>query len=698
MSDLDAAKELFFKGLACLEQRDVAAAERFFRDTLKLAPRSIPTLNNLAIALHAQNKFADAALTAQQAIDIDPANLTAYAMLSTCRKAQDRYDDALAPLDKILEIDAANAEAHYGRAVILSRLNRDREALASFDRALAIQPGFAEAWSDRGRSLRRLKRHDEALSAYDKALAIKPGLAEGWLGRGNVLTELRRFDEALAACDKALALKPDLAEAWRSRANALTELKRFDEAFAAFDKALALKPDLVGIEGTRLHAKMLICDWRDFDAECERLVVGIRTRKANTDPFSFVGVVSSAAQQLECARTWIATNYRPSARPAWTGEVYRHERIRLGYVSANLHQHAISYLMEGVFANHDRTRFEVAAISIGDYGPRDMRPRMRDAFEHLLDGRSLSDAAIAQWIREKEIDILVDLNGFTGHARTGIFASRPAPIQVNYLGFPGTMGASYMDYLIADPTLIPDAQQADYAEKIAYLPHSYMPHDGEQRFIAERPLQRSEFGLPQDAIVFCCFNNTYKLHPHSFAVWMRILRRVGNGVLWLSAANAPATANLKKAAAAAGIDPARLIFAERVATSADHLARHRLADLFLDTLPYNAHTTASDALWAGLPVLTQIGATFAGRVAASLSNSVGLPEMIVTTAEAYEELAVELATRPDKLAAVKRKLADARLAAPLFDTGLFTRHIESLFRAMYERCQAGLPADHIRVA
>src|SRR5579885_691912 len=431
MSDLDAAKELFFKGLACLEQRDVAAAERFFRDTLKLAPRSIPTLNNLAIALHAQNKFADAALTAQQAIDIDPANLTAYAMLSTCRKAQDRYDDALAPLDKILEIDAANAEAHYGRAVILSRLNRDREALASFDRALAIQPGFAEAWSDRGRSLRRLKRHDEALSAYDKALA----------------------------------LKPDLAEAWRSRANALTELKRFDEAFAAFDKALALKPDLVGIEGTRLHAKMLICDWRDFDAECERLVVGIRTRKANTDPFSFVGVVSSAAQQLECARTWIATNYPPSARPAWTGEVYRHERIRLGYVSANLHQHAISYLMEGVFANHDRTRFEVAAISIGDYGPRDMRPRMRDAFEHLLDGRSLSDAAIAQWIREKEIDILVDLNGFTGHARTGIFASRPAPIQVNYLGFPGTMGASYMDYLIADPTLIPDAQQADYAEK-----------------------------------------------------------------------------------------------------------------------------------------------------------------------------------------------------------------------------------------
>jgi len=293
---------------------------------------------------------------------------------------------------------------------------------------------------------------------------------------------------------------------------------------------------------------------------------------------------------------------------------------------------------------------------------------------------------------------LIDLNGLTQHARTELFACRPAPIQVNYLGYPGTMGASYMDYIIADPILIPASHRSSYLEKVVYLPHSYLPHDDNSRRVSDRSFERGEFGLPQNGFVFCCFNNAYKLNPHLFRSWMKLLRAVEGSVLWLSENNATATTNLRREAAAAGVNPDRLVFAGRVPSPADHLARHRLADLFLDTLPYNAHTTASNALLAGLPVLTQIGETFAGRVAASLLTAIGLPELIVQTEEQFESMAIELATRPEQMAAIKRRLAENRMTKPLFDTNLYTRHIESAFATMHQRYQDSVARDHIHVA
>ena len=373
-----------------------------------------------------------------------------------------------------------------------------------------------------------------------------------------------------------------------------------------------------------------------------------------------------------------------------------HNRIRLAYLSADFHEHATSYLMAGIFDCHDKSRFEVTAVSLGTDDNSEMRQRLKASFECFIDAETFSDDQIANLVRSSEVDILVDLMGFTGNSRTGIFAQRAAPIQVNYLGYPGTMGAEYIDYIIADEVVIPKNQRKYYSEKIVSLPNSYQAND-RKRYISDKKFTRAELELPETSFVFCCFNNAYKITPHVFDSWMRIMNQVDGSVLWLILDNVTASHNLKQEAAARGVNPERLVFANRMPLP-DHLARHRLADLFLDTLPYNAHTTASDALWAGLPVLTLLGETFAGRVAASLLNAIGLPELITTALEGYEQMAVGLATHPEKMTSIKHKLVNNRLTTPLFDTKLFTKHIEAAYSAMYERHQAGLSPDNIVVS
>jgi protein O-GlcNAc transferase len=605
-----------------------------------------------------------------------------------------RPRDALAAYDKAVALRSNSAGAWLGRGNILTELQRYDEAFAAYDKALAIKVDLAEVWLGRGNILTALQRYDEAFAAYDKALALEPDLAEIWLGRGNILTELQRYDEAFAAYDKALAIKVDLAEVWLGRGNVFSQLQRHDDAFVAYDKAFALKPELEGAEGARLHSKMHLCDWTDYDEDCSHLISSIRNGITASAPFHFLGVSKIAEDQNECTSLWTSRKFPPFGVAIFDSKSHKHDRIRIAYVSADFHQHATSCLMAGMFECHDRSQFEITAISIGPDDASEMRRRLKKSFDNFVNVKASADQ-IASRIKQNEIDIAVDLKGFTQSACPRIFAQRCAPIQVNYLGYPGTLSASYIDYLIADRILIPETSQDCYAEKIAYLPNSYQVNDS-RRVISDRIFPRAEVGLPEHGFVFCCFNHNYKVTPDRFECWMRILKRVEDSVLWLLEGNATAASNLRKEAIASGIDPQRLVFAKRMPI-ADHLARQRLADLFLDTLPCNAHTTASDALWAGLPILTQVGETFAGRVAASLLNAIGLPELITSTSEAYEDLAIELAFSPEILAHIKQKIADNRLTTPLFDTRLFTRHIEAAYTAMYERYQAGLPPDHIYV-
>jgi predicted O-linked N-acetylglucosamine transferase (SPINDLY family) len=605
----------------------------------------------------------------------------------------ERHGEALECYDKALAHESKLASAWLGRGNALLAQKRLGDALAAYDGALALDPDVTGAWLGRGNVFRELTRADDAITAYDEALRRDPDLAEAYLGRGNALSELKRDDDALAAYQMAIAVRPDFAQAWLGRGNVLRETRRFVEALAAYDRALRLKPQLPGLEGARLKAKMQVCDWRDFDAERAQLVASLGQGRI-VQPFDLLSISASAGAQYACARSFSERNWPRSGREDIHRPRPAHDRIRLAYMSADFRQHPMSYLMAEIFERHDRSRFEVTAISIGPDDGSPMRRRLEIAFADFIDARTFTDERIAGLIEESGIDILVDLMGYTKGARTAVVARRPAPVQVNYLGFPGTMGTPHIDYVIADRVVIPDAQRAQFSEKIAYLPFSYYPNGREPH--GDKTVARADVGLPDGAFVFCCFNNSFKILPDVFDGWMRILSGVAGSVLWLLEDNEMASANLRKEAAARGVAAERLIFAKR-ATHAEHLARHRCADLFIDTLPYNAHTTALDALWEGVPVLTRAGETFAGRVAASLLTALDLPELIVETLADYERLAVELARQPARLAALKQKLDGNRSTTPMFDTALFTRHIEKAYTMMVERHRAGLAPHDLAV-
>jgi len=694
-SEIENAKKLFFEALEFLDSGDFQKAELRLRDALRLTPDSVSVLTNLAVVLLRRNEFCEAREYAEKAVSASNNNIEALLILSTCYNHDENFSEVLSTCNKIIAIEPNNVAALNNRGLALEHFSRFAEAIDSYERATTLDPNYSEPYINRGNALRKLNRYDEAFAAYDKALALKPDLESAWLGRGNVFYNLKRYDEAIAAYDKALSLKPDLEDAWCGRGDIFNNLKRYDEAFVAYDKAFSLKPELTGVEGFRLLARMHLCDWSNYDAESSHLISSVRNGNVNTLPFPFLGIPSSSDDQLRCAKLWIAKNCPPFDKPIWRGERYNHDRIRVAYLSADFHQHATSFLMAGMFECHDKSRFEMTAISIGPDDNSEMRQRLKPSFDHFIDATILSDEEIASRIRETEIEILIDLKGFTQDARTNVFARRPAPIQANYIGYPGTMGAEYIDYIIADQTVIPENSKQYYLEKIVYLPTSYQVNDS-KRSISDKAFTRTQLGLPPTGFVFCSFNNNYKITPRIFDCWMRILKQVESSVLWLHEDNPTAASNLRKEATTRGVNPERLIFAKRLPL-AEHLARHRLADLFLDTLPCNAHTTAGDALWAGLPILTCLGETFAGRVAASLLNAIGLPELIAATPEAYEQMAIDLATHPEKLAVIKRKLAENRLTTPLFDTKLFTKHIEAAYTAMYERHQAGLAPDHISI-
>jgi protein O-GlcNAc transferase len=596
------------------------------------------------------------------------------------------YEDAIAAYNQALVLKSDLAEAWLGQGNVYFELKQYKDANTAYDKALILKSDLAEAWLGRGNVLTDLKQHDAALAAYGRALDFKVDLPGAWLGRGNVFTELKRYDEALADYNRAIALRPELAEPWFGQGNVFAELKRYGDAFAAYDRAVALNPDLPYATSLRLHAKLQLCNWTNLEAETAQLLSAIRTLALLGYPFALLGLPSSAADQLECAKRYIQT--RPKFAPMWQGEVYQHDRIRVAYLSADFHNHPVAHLTAGLFEQHDRSRFEVIGISFGPDDGSAMRRRLKGAFDHFVEIADKGDQETADIVRQFETDIAVDLMGFTQNNRLNVLARRPAPIQVNYLGYPGTMGSDYIDYLIADETIVPRDQRQFYAERVIWVPESCLVTDN-RRVISARTPTRRECSLPETAFVFSCFNNTYKITPEVFNVWMRLLKVTGNSVLWLGATNAVAEESLRREAERRGVSRERLIFAPRVPNIADHLARLRQADLFLDTLPYNAHATAIDALCAGLPLLTCIGSTFAGRVAASLLKAVGLDELITKSLGEYEALALKCAGSSSYLSSIKEKLAHNCNTLPLFDTERVTRNIESAFVTMWELLQKG---------
>jgi predicted O-linked N-acetylglucosamine transferase (SPINDLY family) len=687
--------DIFRQGVSALQAGHADTAERLFGQVLRKQPRHVGALNLLSVLLIKLERFDEAEKYVRLALKENSGSDATFYNYGLILKALKRPTEALQRFNEALAINPSIAETWNNRGTVFNDMKLYRDAIADFDKAISLNPRYAEAFVNKGKSLTLLRHLDEASAAFDTALALNPGLAEAWMGRGNVLLDLRRLDDALDSYDRALALKPEASEAWVGRAVVLSQFKRHKEAAEAYARILSIDPLHPFSKGALLHQKMSACDWSGIDELIAEIEGDLVAGKPAGEPFGWQGVATSPRSLQLCAELLNAKRYPAKAEHSRPLPAVEHAKIRIGYVSGELREQATSQLIVGVLERHDRSRFEIYAFDNGWNDHSEIRRRIEAAVSEIVDIRKLDDVSAAAAIAERQIDILVDLNGYFGEERTGIFAQRPAPVQVNYLGFPGTLGASYIDYIVADRCVIPPAEEAFYVEKIVALPDCYQANDDKKVMAALTP-GRAECGLPPRAFVFCCFNNSYKITPDVFDCWMHILKHVDGSVLWLLEDNADAVANLRREASTRDVDPGRLMFAKRIALP-DYLARQRLADLFLDTRPYNAHTTASDALWAGLPVLTRIGGTFPGRVAASLLLAIDLPELITATRNEYEDLAIELATDPAKLARIREKLAGNRLTKSLFNTPLFTRRIEAAYTAMYERYRSGLPPDHIYV-
>jgi predicted O-linked N-acetylglucosamine transferase (SPINDLY family) len=642
-----------------------------------------------AFALHRAGRLDEAKQLYEALLRANPRHADALHLLGVMATQTRFPGQAVGLIERAIAIDGKVADYHLHLGFALIELEQFADALSSFDRAISlglrspvVQMARAQAYFNLAIEQTALGQLDQAIASYEQAIEIKPDHAPAFANRGVLLAQVGRLDDAIDSHSQSLRINPGQAQVHANRGNAHFLRKQLPEAAQDFELALKLDPHHDFVAGTLFHANMQMCKWDEADARLAALESAIERGEKVAPPFAILAASASPAIHRKASETWINALHpaKDALGPCEKRERGRDDRIRIAYFSADFHQHATAYLVAELFELHDRHKFEVIAISFGPPSDGPMRARISQAVDQFIDASTMPDRAVAALARELGVDIAVDLKGITQDSRPGIFAHRAAPVQVNYLGYPASMGASYIDYVIADATVIPPGHHQYYAEKVVNLPGSYQVND-RQRAIAEREFTREELGLPPTGFVFCCFNNNYKITPATFASWMRILAAVEGSVLWLLEDHPIAASNLRAHAARHGIAAERLVFAPRMPLD-QHLARHRLAGLFLDTLPYNAHTTASDALWAGLPVLTCIGTTFAGRVAASLLHAIGLPELIMASSADYESCAIALAQDAGQLGAVVQKLQRQRLTAPLFNTQLFTRHIEAAYEAM----------------
>jgi protein O-GlcNAc transferase len=717
LQSIDVAEEsklLRRQGNALLRVNQPSAALACFDRALGLCPGDALTHNDRGNALQDMQQLDSALTSYNRALSLQPQFPAALTNRSNALRAMRRLDDALRDLDPALGIRPAFPEALNNRGNVLRDMRRLREALASFDAALALKPELVMAHCNRGNTLLDLDRPREALASFDAALERAPDDGEALFGRAVTLLKMRQaLEQAVDCFDRAASFGIDRVETLVGKAAALSQLQRHTQAAACLSEVLsdgAASSERAYVRGSLVYSRLQTLDWSDYSSLVGSLERRVSAGLKVTYPLSLLPVTDSPELTLACARILVG-DLHPAGESLGPQPIRRNRpaagrRIRVAYVSADFRDHPVSHLLVGVLERHDKQQFETLGVSLraGDGG--ELSQRITAAFDRMIDATVLSDRETAELLRELEVDIAVDLMGFTDGARPGIFAHRAAPVQVNYLGYAGTLGAEYMDYVLADEVVIPPGQERWYAERVIRLPHCYLPND-DKRAIGPAP-SREQAGLPAQGMVFCAFTNAYKINPPVFDIWMRLLREVPQSVLWLRGMGAEARTNVLREAAQRGVEAPRLVFAPHVASMADHLARHQLADLYLDTLPYNAHSTTCDALWAGVPVITCVGRTFASRVAASALTAVGLPELITQSLQEYEERALQLAREPERLTELRQRLARQRLGAqpvggqplaarreqsPLFDTQTYCQHLESAFRGMLVR-STHIPATH----
>ena len=627
----------------------------------------------------------------------EPKNFDILHLLGIISFKLEDYKNSADLIAKAVTINPKDAEAYNNQALVLKKINKLEDAIESLNQAIKIKPDFIQAYNRRGHLLVELNQLDDALENFNKAIEINPNFAEAYNNRGNILNKLNRHTESIESYDKAISINPNFAEAYNNRGGVQKDLKLYEAAHESYEKAIKIKPNLDFLLGSLIYTKLHLCNWKSFDENLKKIEENIIKGNKSLTPFSSLLLLNSPSLQKKAAEIYFKAKYISKDALKSFDERPENNKIRVGYYSADFRKHVMSDLLIHLFKCHDKSKFELIGFSFTPGKPDLIHNEIKENFDQFVDVSLKNDKEIAQISKDMNIDIAVDLMGFTTHNRMGIFKESCAPIKINFLGYPGTLGSNHHDYIIADKTLIPKKNQKDYSEKIVYLPDSYKL-DHSARKVSNKIFTKQEMGLPKKSFVFCCFNNNFKITPNVFNTWMNTLKSVNNSVLWLMIKkNNPTVKNhLKKEALKKGIESDRLIFANRMPLS-DHLARLKLADLFIDTMPYNAHTTASDALWVGLPVLTLCGETFASRVAASMLNAVGLSELITLTDKKFEDLAIELGNNPKKLQQIKNKLNNNKISKPLFNSKLFTKNIEKAYSIIYEEHLKKLPIKNIEI-
>ena len=684
---------LFFLAVILINFKNYKKAKDLLEQVVLIKPNFADAYNNIGICLEKLNDLDGAIKNYNLAINNRPNFAEAHNNIGVVFQKLRNFDQAILQYKKAITYKNLYLDAYVNLANLFKETKQFEEAIKNYDLAINLNPKLAEVYNNKGNALKEIRKFEEAIKNYDLAINLNPKLAEVYNNKGNALKEIRKFEEAIKNYDLAINLNPNFAEAYFNTATALQDIKNFEKAVLYFEKALLLDKEIPFCKGYLLHAKMLCCNWSGLNELYKEIYNDVEKNRYSATPFGYQAICDDESNLQKCAQLYSSKRFPEIKNNLFSKKVSKNKKIKIGYLCGEFREQATSILMTEVWEKHNKEDFEIIAFDSGWDDKSLRRNRIINAFDKFIDISKVSDLDAAKIIYKEQIDILINLNGFFGTGRPVVFSYRPAGIQINYLGFPGTIGSKYIDYILCDQTVVPPESKKFYNEKIIYLPDSYQANDT-KRNISDKKFLREELSLPKESFVFCCFNNNYKITPNMFDVWARLLKKIDNSVLWLIDGNSEATENLKKEAKIRNIDVCRLIFAKRMKLE-DHLARHKNADLFLDTLPYNAHTTASDSLWAGLPVLTCLGKAFPGRVAASLLRSLDLPELITYSENEYISKAEELALNPEKLTLIKNKLDTNKFSQPLFNTELFCRNLESAFKIIFEKYSLGLETEDI---
>ena len=684
----------FKKAVEFHKKGDLVNANKILTDILKIKPNDFDSLYLNGIIAYQMGKTDISVKTISKAISINPNNFEAHRNLAIIYKKIGKLNDSIKSFDNAIKINPNHAEIYNHKGYLLIQLNQHQLAIENWNKALEVKPDYFEVYNNLGNAYTVIRKIDNALDCYNKAIKINPNYAEAYINRSIILNNRNELNLALEDCNKAIKIKSNSAEAYNNRGIILSKLKKINSALEDYNKAFSINPNLDFLHGSLIYCKMNLCEWSNLDNDLKMLENAIITGKTAATPYSTIHFFDSASMQQKSAENFVKKKYNININENYFSKKNK-EKIRLGYYSADFCHHPTSLLISELLEQHNKNEFELYGFYFGNIKKDEMLDRTSKTFDKFYDVSFKNDKEIAKISRDHKIDIAVDLMGFTEKNRFGIFVEKCAPIQVNYLGYPGTIGSNHINYIIADKKLISDDSKKYFSEKIIYLPDTYQANDSKKK-ISNKVFTREEFNLPKSSFVYCCFNKTQKITPHVFDIWMKILNKVENSVLWLLEENNESNENLKKEAFKRNVDPNRIIFARKTLLS-EHLARHKLANLFLDTFIVGAHTTCSDSLWSGLPVITKTGSSFASNVSASLLSAVGLNELITSNESEYETLAVNLAKNTEKLNKIQNKLLENKLIKPLFNTKLFTKNIEAAYKEIYKKYVNNLPDENIEL-